>query len=371
MLIPLALKAVLSKNGHTTAALLIVAILAAELVAIGAVADAYLDKALKTVEYAGLNQPSNSIIVTPDHGPFMEYDVLGKVSLNADVAVISPELIIDRVAAFNDRSTKFRVRCVKAEVFSEAADVKIGELNGYAVYVGRMLADLFNLSKGQVIWLTSEDETFKLYVKGVFETQTPLDGEVLMGLETAWRLWLGLKGKISLLRIRVKKPCRCVDLGNLEAEGFKILYGSGLRPALRDLAEQTYKLMDVWSIIVCGLIFTTSYVSGLRLIEEAKWEYTLLRALGLSKRSVLRLIVYELLLICVLGLALGLALGVSGTYVACTLLKVMGLLKVGLRPFYTVELLLKTSIYVFASTVLGGFVAIVRVLRKPIASYVR
>lgn|GEM_PF-5465869 len=371
MLVPLAFKAILSKNGHVVPALLIITILVAELTAVGAIANAYMDKVVKTVEYVGLNLRSNFILITSS-GEFMDYSTLEGVPLNADVAIISPELLINSIVTLGNKSVEARIRCVEPEVFSKVAGIEVKGLNDdYVVYIGRALADALNLSQGRTVWFTSENEPLRFSVKGVFKTQTPLDGEVLMGLEKAWMLRPKLKGKISLIRILVKKPYDYVGFENFEVKGLKVLCGSGLRSALNDLAEQTYRLIDVWRVIICVLILTTAYVLGLRLIEESKWECTLLRALGLSKNSVVKLIVYELLLICILGLTLGLALGVSGVYVACMLLKIVGLLEAGVRPLYTVELILKTSAYVIASTTFGGFVAVAKILKKPIALYVR
>ncbi len=201
--------------------------------------------------------------------------------------------------------------------FSETRVVAGEELyaadcDGLAICLGDMVAEHLELGVGDT--LVMADEEFE--VVGIFEAQVPLyTGGGLLRIEDAQRL-AGLEGKLSTVLVEIEDiaPEAITAAATRIEEAFpdvKVSEPTKLVDTFDEfeLNEQGVRVFTILAIVVGGIgVMNTMLMS----VFERTREIGVLQAIGWSKAMILRQILLEGVLVCVLGGFLGIGIGVAG-----------------------------------------------------------
>ena len=110
-----------------------------------------------------------------------------------------------------------------------------------------------------------------------------------------------------------------------------------------DINNQTVNFIGVWSLAVYAVVMGASYVIALRVLSDAKYELFMLRIFGAKKSGLTALILLYTLTLAFIGAAIGVAIGVVGTQVISTGLRLVlgnSLLSPYLEPLQAMQILL-------------------------------
>ena len=180
-----------------------------------------------------------------------------------------------------------------------------------AICLGRRTAQHQELEVGSILELGRDE----FEVVGIFESTTPLlESGGLLRFEDAQRV-AGLEGKMSAALIhldpfdpgRLPEAERMLEAAFAEVEAtapgqFSYAFDEF------DLAEQAVTVFTILAVVVGGLgVMNTMLMS----VFERTREIGILQAIGWSKGMILRQVMTEGLVVCVLGTPLGVGLGVA------------------------------------------------------------
>lgn len=194
--------------------------------------------------------------------------------------------------------------------------------NDHEVNAGLLLANIASLEKNQQICFSVGEVAFNVKVVGITRTQTQLDTELIVPLQTAHNL-TG-KTDLSFAEFYFKENAN-IDTALDHLYQFitdaKIVKVQQTTAFLEQSTNETLNFMAVWSITVYILISTASYVVSTRLMVESEFELATLNAIGAKRFQISFVIFTYVMFIAVVGSILGSSLGIVTTQVASSALR--------------------------------------------------
>ncbi|MGC8827443.1 MAG: ABC transporter permease, partial [Anaerolineae bacterium] len=174
------------------------------------------------------------------------------------------------------------------------------------------LAEQLGLRVGGEFILPAAEGQVRLRIVGTVHTVAlPGAEEVYMPLETAQRV-LNLEGYINAIEVLVKagedrEVVRDRLLERLGAGYSTVLpeFGQEFMTSM-EIGEKFFQVIGILALIMGGFIIFNTFRT---VVAERRYDIGLLRAIGATRRSILRLILTESLVQGVLGTAAGLAAG--------------------------------------------------------------
>lgn len=191
----------------------------------------------------------------------------------------------------------------------------VADDNEAAVVIGSLASELLHKKLGDQMEI--EGRTF--VVAGIFESSAMVEnGAVLMTLTQAQQI-TDKPGKVNILNIKLSGNASETDIENIKARVRKDLPGfiaftSG-ELVQKNAVVRISKAMSNATILIAGLVgalvvFNTMLMS----INERTREIGILLALGWQRRTIIKLIISEAMILTLLGGALGVLLGVGITW---------------------------------------------------------
>jgi lipoprotein-releasing system permease protein len=190
--------------------------------------------------------------------------------------------------------------------------------------VGEVLARAFSISLGDEVGIAFGNNHAMVRVVGIFRSQTQIDAELLVPMETA-NMLEGSNDTISLVEFSLKEGSNSREaisqIMKLLPENVKLVQAQQLKDFLRQMNMQTIAFLNLWSLAVYAVVMAASYIIATSLITESGYELSMLRALGAKKQLARTLVLTYAVTIAFLGSILGVALGTAGAQTASTILK--------------------------------------------------
>lgn len=189
---------------------------------------------------------------------------------------------------------------------------------------GVLLANLASLETNDYVTVTVGDVSLIVKIVGVTRSQTQLDSEFIVPMETAD--YLTGNRALSFIEFIFKEDVNSQQAlnqisGSLPTD-VKVVKVQQTGLFLEQTTGETLNFLTVWSISVFALVAVASYVVSTRLIVESEYELTMLRAVGAKRLKVSSVIFTYNMLVAVTGSVLGIALGIVGTQVVSSFLRV-------------------------------------------------
>lgn len=191
--------------------------------------------------------------------------------------------------------------------------------------IGELLAQTASLNKNDYANVTVGSANLTVKIVGVTKTQTQLDSELIVPIETAD--YLTNSSNLSFIEFTLKENANGQDAINhvagLLPKDAEIIKVQQTAMFLQESTGETLNFLTVWSIIVYILVLAASYVISTRLIVESEYELAMLRAIGAKRRNLFSTIFTYTMLTAVVGSVLGIALGIVGTQIASSVLRLV------------------------------------------------
>lgn len=190
---------------------------------------------------------------------------------------------------------------------------------------GVLLANVASLNKNDYANVTVGNASLTVKIVGVTTTQTQLDSELIVPIETAD--YLTNNSNLSFIEFIIKEGANGQDAVNhvasLLPKNVEVVKVEQTALFLQQSTRETLNFLAVWSIIVYVLVSAASYVIATRLIVESEYELAMLKAIGAKKPNLFSITFTYTMLTAVAGSLLGIALGIVGTQIASTVLRVV------------------------------------------------
>jgi ABC-type lipoprotein release transport system permease subunit len=267
-------------------------------------------------------------------------DLMNKLSSVEGIKITEPEIIVPSL--LGDEAVFLRgvdtIKFPELVKFRVVDGEWIDELDINSVVVGSRLASHLSIAKGDIIFLRPalSNAVVLLQIKGVIETGTPLDDEVIATLETA-RVIRGLGGNVVTL-LRVRYDPSQLDLGNLYAalgikeEGVpslltrlfdeRVLIRLGYEVGEADLSAPK-EFMDRYlsqygmtyngiTVLAITIFILTSYIVAVTadtLVKQHENELGILKGIGTAERKLKICLILLTVPVAVLSAVVGIYLG--------------------------------------------------------------
>ncbi len=222
--------------------------------------------------------------------------------------------------------------------------------------VGIILSQLGSIKINDSINLIINDKVNQLKVVGIVQTTQQSDTEVIMPLTTLQTLTQknGIGSFIEFHLKNFNSDNKTIDniIQNLP-KNIKIIKIQQITDFVQDVNNQTISFINVWSIVVYTVVVAASYIVASRLVTEAEYELYMLNALGAKKKATTSLILTYTLTIAFFGAILGVAIGIVGTQMAATGVRLFwGNFQ--LAPFLQPEQALQITLIALVSAIIGS-----------------
>jgi ABC-type lipoprotein release transport system permease subunit len=221
--------------------------------------------------------------------------------------------------------------------------------------VGIILSQLGAIKINDSINLIINDKINQLKVVGIVQTTQQSDTEVIMPLTTLQTL-TQKNGAGSFIEFHLNYNSDNKTIDNIiqsMPNNIKIIKIQQITDFIQDVNNQTISFINIWSIVVYTVVVAASYVVASRLVTEAEYELYMLKALGAKKKATTSLILTYTLTIAFFGAILGVAIGIVGTQMAATGVRLFwGNFQ--LAPFLQPEQALQITLIALVSAVIGS-----------------
>ena len=223
------------------------------------------------------------------------------------------------------------------------------------INMGVILSHLVSVNINDSINLVINGKVAHLKVVGVVQTSQQSDTEVIMSQKTLQTLTQNVS--VSFIEFSLKDP----DIDNQVIDSvaqnlpndIKLVKVQQTAEFVQDLNNQIVLFINTWSLAIYAVVVAASYIVASRLVTEAEYELYMLRTLGAKKKATVSLILIHTLTLAFVGSILGIALGIVGTQIAATGVRLFwgNFL---LAPFLQPEQALQIILIVLASSIIGG-----------------
>ena len=357
---PLAFKMLFRKKG-TASAIIAIALLIALITATNSLVNNINSQ---TSVISGLASIGQGYLITSKNSSSLadsevDASLINQVSNNSNVAYATSQEIIQGILTTENGSYPVNILGVnnlQAYLNNNGASIDGAVCqNQTDVDVGVILANLASISVNDSVSVTVNNNTCQLSVAGITQTTKQSDSELIMPLETLQTL-AGNSQTVSFIELSFNSQSTNKTIASFSQtlpSNLKLTKIQQIQTFVADINTQTINFINVWSVAVYALIAAASYVIATRLVDEAKYELYMLRALGTKRKPVISLIISVILTIGFAGSLFGIALGIVGTQLAATGVRwIWGSFTLApfLQPYQAFEILL----IAFASCLIGS-----------------
>jgi ABC-type lipoprotein release transport system permease subunit len=366
----LTLKALLHKRG-TNSAILAIALLVAILASMTSVVN-------------HVNSQTEAISRTRDIGE--TFFIISKNSTNISdsqvniqiasllsdrdaIKYVLPQKVFKATLLVNSESYAVLVRGVNTSEFftTRHAYVNGSIADEMQVNVGEILARLVSINNGDEIDITINDKVIKVETAGIIQTFTQSDTELIVSMSIA-DLLVDHSDKVSVIEFAIENGNdeEILYISELLPTNVKIVKVQQTKAFVQDVNSQTLSFLNIWSLAVYTTVAVASYVIATCLAVESSYELAMLRALGAKRIIVFKSVIIVTVAITLLGFILGLAIGVAGTQVLATIMRLTWK-DISITPFLNIKQATQIALFTATSSILGCMYPAMKAMRKNYA----
>lgn len=290
----------------------------------------------------------------------IDSSLISQIHNDSDINYATSQLIVQATLTANNGTFRVYVRGVddvqaflnKRQAYVNGSICqKDSEAN-----MGVILSQLAFVNINDSINLIINNKVTPLEVVGVVQTTQQSDTELIMPLKTL-QIIMQENSTVSFIEFSFKDP----DIDNKALDNvaqnmpsdIKLIKVQQTAEFVVDLNTQIIVFINTWSLAIYTVVVAASYIVASRLVTEAEYELYMLRTLGTKKKATVSLILIHTLTIAFFGSIVGIALGIVGTQIAATGVRLFwgNFL---LAPFLQPEQALQIILIVLVSSIIGG-----------------
>ena len=232
-----------------------------------------------------------------------------------NIAAASPIILVEARLCLSEGELPVEVWGVDLPSFSRVRRIYIRGssfgLHGEAL-IGASLARKLNLGIGYDLQLSTASARVRVLITGIVETKGPYDDGVVVSIPTARYLRPDMASSYSIIEFRVRDLDAFDSTLREVAEGLKgveVYPGLGAGRLLTLLRGDITRNLFILSSVIFALSLIAVCHSMVLVVEESEWELRVLRALGATRVFLVKVVLLDSLILCLLGGLFGLALG--------------------------------------------------------------
>jgi putative ABC transport system permease protein len=183
------------------------------------------------------------------------------------------------------------------------------------VTISEPLSRRLKLNQGQTVTIATPLGPHSFQVAGVFYDYSRDSGVMLMQRANFEKFWHDSRVNSVSLYLRpgtdVKKMIKSIRIGFADARDYSVYSNRALRDAVVEVFNQTFAVTQILRLIAVLVAVIGIALNLTVLVKEREREIGTLRALGVSRRQVRGLIIWESLLVGIMAVLLGVVTGVA------------------------------------------------------------
>jgi len=180
--------------------------------------------------------------------------------------------------------------------------------------VGQVAADTLGIGIGDSIDARADGMDIDLTVVGVFETETPMDAQILVPRELLASLIPRFSNSYSVIRIRVQDPQDIDpvrDLTQSKHPELRVREARQVSKFFQKSIVNIARLLSTVIVFVILLMVLGIYNSMNMVVSERRWEIGVIRAMGARRAFIQRMFLAESAMLSLLGGLFGVGLGIA------------------------------------------------------------
>jgi putative ABC transport system permease protein len=279
--------------------------------------------------------------------------------VNSAVGVLRIMTNLDNTSSTNNRSTGDSVVSMTTLIGIDSSSVSMDDIvitNGTVysndaneVIIGKSASQRSNKTIGDTVSISNQ--TFKIV--GIYETGNFMDDSgIVMSLDRLGNI-TNNTGKVSLILVKANNGTNSEDLATTIQEKYPNELTTSTSLSGMDRMNQGLGVINtaVWAISLVAILLggIIVVITMMKAISERTREIGVLRAIGWTRRRIIKMIIGESLLLSLIAIILGLIMGIS-------LVEILNYTQMipGLIPSFSAVLFLKGIGVAFLLGILGG-----------------
>ena len=238
---------------------------------------------------------------------------------------------------------------------------------GEGAFVGVVAADWLGLEEGENLTLIRGEESLTLTCVQVFASNTTHDLEILLDLGLARLLAPEYGEDFSLAELKLREAAEAEETAaalEQAVPGIRVVPERAMMWYVELTAQQLLAVLWGLGAVIATVMAVGVYYAMQNTVEQSVYEIAVLRALGVSRRSITLLVLFQSLLIGVSAGVLGAAMGVVLADVITVLVTYM-LAGTYIAPFHNPINLAAAVVAAAISGVVGGVLPARRAANIP------
>jgi putative ABC transport system permease protein len=181
--------------------------------------------------------------------------------------------------------------------------------------ISESLSRRLKVNQGDTVTIATPLGPHPFQVAGVFYDYSRDSGVMLMQRANFEKFWRDSRVNSLALYLRpgtnVKKMIQSIRIGYANAQDYSVYSNRALRDAVVEVFNQTFAVTQVLRVIAVLVAVIGIALNFTVLVKEREREIGALRAVGVSRRQIRGLIIWESILVGIVALLLGIVTGVA------------------------------------------------------------
>lgn len=303
-------------------------------------------------------------------------------SLNhSNIQIISPETYLHINFSLNTSHLQFNLRGVNYSIFknlrsSLSFQIIAGEnfLNDQII-LGKLVAQNLNISFADLpinVTLSYNSQSNNVTIIGLLNSDIYYDMEILAPISLTRNLKPELISKFSLIEIKLKDPSlidSTLEILQSENPELEITGENQLSNFVSGIIERTINCIWLLSIVVYVTMGFGMFHVMQTIIRESEREIAILKSIGSNRFQLIRIFLYQIILLSLIGSIIGVLSGIFLSYIASFL--VSNLTSITVRPSFDLFAISFAILLGLTSGILGGFYPVFKASRLKVGEIIR
>lgn len=281
-----------------------------------------------------------------------------------NVLMISPETYLNVNISSEKTLQQIPMRGINFTIFQDFRNLHPFQIlpgksfSENQVLMGNCLATLLNISYKMLpinFSLSYKSRVYNITIIGLVITNIQYDYELLAPINLTYNLEPTLVGKISLIEIKLTNPSlgdSTIQVLQAENPDLDIMRENNLKNFVSEIISRTIQSIWLLSFVIYIVMAFGMFHIMQTIIKESELEIAILKSIGANNFQIIRIYLYQSILLCLLGSGLGVLCGMLLSYFASIL--VSSITTIIVRPTFDIFSIGCAIILGVSSGVVGG-----------------
>ncbi|MDD1776896.1 MAG: FtsX-like permease family protein [Candidatus Helarchaeota archaeon] len=282
----------------------------------------------------------------------------------SNVQAVSPETYFSANLSYEGRSHQISIRGINYTIFKSFRTPSTFQiLSGKSfsedqLLLGVQLGIMLNISYEKLplnISLQCNSKVYNKTIIGLFRTNIHYDYELFAPISLLYTLEPELNGTFSLVEIKLANPSlvdATISVLQFENPQLDIMRENNLKDFVSEIIARTVQSIWLLTFVIYAVMAFGMYHIMQTITKESEREIAILKSIGSSQFQVIRIFLYQAILLCLVGSVLGVLCGIFLSYLAS--IAVSSITTITVRPAFDLLSISLAIVLGVSSGVIGG-----------------